>query len=346
MKGGLTWTSAAGCGLAVLAGAPSFAEDTGSSGMHPRVKIETTLGDIVLELDAEKAPISTLNFIQYAQDKYYDGTIFHRVIAGFMIQGGGFTVDGKKTEGLREGIKNEWQNGLKNKHGTIAMARLGGRPDSATAQFFINVADNASLNQARDGAAYAVFGKVVEGMEIVEKIRAVEVARHATIPGGKVPVEPVVIKSVRVVSPFDRTKVQAAIQGTEEKVNTEVQERNKKYEEAQAKGIKTDSGLIIYDLKEGEGPVPEPTAKVEVHYTGWLTDGAKFDSSVDRGQPFTFSLTGGVIQGWLEGVKTMKVGGKRILIIPSDLGYGSRGSPPKIGANATLVFEVELLSIK
>ena len=346
MNGGLTWTTAATCGLAVLAGAPSLAGDTESSGMHPRVKIETTLGDIVLELDAEKAPISTLNFIQYAQDKYYDGTIFHRVMAGFMIQGGGFTVDGKKTEGIREGIKNEWKNGLKNRRGTIAMARLGGQPDSATAQFFINVVDNASLNQARDGAAYAVFGKVVEGMETVEKIRNTAVTRHATIPGGKVPVEPVVIKSVRVLGSFDRTKVQATIQGTEEKVNTEAQERNKKYDDAQAKGTKTDSGLIMYDLTEGEGPMPEPTAKVEVHYTGWLTDGTKFDSSVDRSQPFTFSLTGGVIQGWLEGVKTMKVGGKRILVIPSDLGYGSRGSPPKIPANATLVFEVELLSIK
>ena len=179
MKGGLTRTSAAGCGLAVLAGASSFAGDTESSGMHPRVKMETTLGDIVLELDAEKAPISTLNFIQYAQDKYYDGTIFHRVMAGFMIQGGGFTVDQKKTEGLREGIKNEWKNELKNRRGTIAMARMGGRPDSATAQFFINVVDNASLNQARDGAAYAVFGKVVEGMETVDKIRDVAVEWHS-----------------------------------------------------------------------------------------------------------------------------------------------------------------------
>ncbi len=110
--------------------------------------------------------------------------------------------------------------------------------------------------------------------------------------------------------------------------------------------ITTDSGLQYIDIEQGNGDSPKTGQTVVVHYTGWLTDGTKFDSSVDRGQPFTFSLTGGVIQGWLEGVATMKVGGKRILIIPSDLGYGSRGSPPKIGANATLVFEVELLSIK
>jgi peptidylprolyl isomerase len=103
---------------------------------------------------------------------------------------------------------------------------------------------------------------------------------------------------------------------------------------------------MYVDLKEGDGATPKATESVDVHYTGWLVDGTKFDSSVDRGKPFTFSLTGGVIQGWLEGVASMKVGGKRKLIIPSDLGYGKRGSPPVIPADATLVFDVELLAIK
>ena len=121
--------------LALLtAGADALGQDEAETAakaadpLHPRVKMETTLGDIVLELDAEKAPVSVLNFVQYADDKFYDGTIFHRVIENFMIQGGGFTVEGRKTEGLRGGVLNEWRNGLKNERGTVAMARLGGQP--------------------------------------------------------------------------------------------------------------------------------------------------------------------------------------------------------------------------
>lgn len=136
------------------------------------VQLETTKGNIVLELNNEKAPISTANFLKYVDKGHYAGTVFHRVINGFMIQGGGFTKDGtpKATEAP---IKNEWQNGLKNMRGTIAMARTN-IVDSATSQFFINVVDNAALDMARDGAAYAVFGKVVAGMDVVDAIKAVQ----------------------------------------------------------------------------------------------------------------------------------------------------------------------------
>jgi peptidyl-prolyl cis-trans isomerase A (cyclophilin A) len=331
-----------------------------AAGLHPRVKMETSLGDIVLELDGEKAPVSTLNFIRYAQDKFYDGTIFHRVMKTFMIQGGGFTpeVDEKK-EGVRPGIKNEWKNGLKNNKGTISMARLGGQPDSASAQFFINVVDNGRLDQAQpDGAGYAVFGKVVEGMETVDKIKDTAVKAHPKYPGGDVvPVETVVIKSVKVMGEFDKAKIEATIAASETsekeaeaKAKAEQAGKldaivKKAEDESKSKVVKTESGLMYVDLKVGDGETPKPTDKVDVHYTGWLVDGTKFDSSVDRGTPFTFSLSGGVIKGWLEGVATMKVGGKRKLIIPSDLGYGKRGSPPKIPADATLVFDVELLGI-
>jgi len=128
------------------------------------------MGDIVLELDSEKAPLSVKNFVEYVEAGHYEGTVFHRVIPGFMIQGGGFTSDlnQKKT---RAPIKNEWKNGLKNERGTIAMARTS-VADSATSQFFINVKDNAMLDQPRDGAAYAVFGRVVKGMDVADKIVA------------------------------------------------------------------------------------------------------------------------------------------------------------------------------
>ena len=328
----------------------------GGDPLHPRVKMETTVGDIVLELDAEKAPISVLNFIKYAEDKYYDGTIFHRVMNGFMIQGGGFTLEGKKSEGLRSGIKNEWKNGLKNVDGSIAMARLGGQPDSATSQFFINVENNRSLDQSRDGAAYAVFGKVVEGMDVVEAIKKTPVAAHASIPGGKVPVTPVVIKTVRLITKFDRTKVEAELSATSERVSKETQEQESKEasviqemisaaeKESGTTSVKSGTGLIHIDMKVGDGATPSRSDRVKVHYSGWLLDGTKFDSSVDRGTPTTFGVTG-VIKGWTEALLTMKVGGKRKLIIPPDLAYGARGRP-SIPPNSTLVFDVELLGIE
>ena len=160
-----------------------------------QVQLSTSMGDIVVELDANEAPISVENFLAYVDEGAYDGTIFHRVIDGFMIQGGGFEP-GMNQRPTRKGIKNEWQNNLKNALGTIAMARLGGDPDSATSQFFINVSDNAFLDQPQpDGAAYAVFGKVVEGLDIVESIKKVKTGRNGM--HDDVPVDDVVINSAK-----------------------------------------------------------------------------------------------------------------------------------------------------
>ena len=155
-----------------------------------KVKIETTKGDIVVELNEEKAPITCKNFLQYVEDKFYDGTIFHRVIKGFMIQGGGMTPD-MRQKSVRPPIVNESKNGLKNDRGTIAMARTSD-PDSATSQFFINHGDNDFLNYGVRDEGYAVFGKVVEGMDVVDAIANVK-----TRPGD-VPVETVLIKSITV----------------------------------------------------------------------------------------------------------------------------------------------------
>ena len=154
-----------------------------------KVKLATTMGDIVIELDAAKAPKSADNFVQYVKAGHYDGTIFHRVIDNFMIQGGGMTAD-LKQKPVRAPIPLESKNGLANVRGSVAMARTSD-PHSATAQFFISVKDNAFLDaaNARDGNGYAVFGKVVAGMDVVDKIRAVP-----TGPGD-VPVQPVTIKS-------------------------------------------------------------------------------------------------------------------------------------------------------
>ena len=166
---------------------------------NPSVDILTSLGAIRIELYPDKAPKTVENFLQYARDGFYDGTVFHRVIPGFMVQGGGFTPEmtQKKT---REPIVNEALNGLKNDVGTLAMARTPD-PNSATAQFFINVADNNFLNftaPTRQGFGYCVFGRVVQGMDIVNKIVAVPTGNR----GGhqNVPLKPILIRSVRIVS--------------------------------------------------------------------------------------------------------------------------------------------------
>ena len=163
---------------------------------NPVVTMETNLGTIKIELFSKEAPISVNNFLEYTKSGFYNGTIFHRVIPGFMAQGGGFTADYKQ-KATRASIKNEAANGLKNDRGTVAMARTSA-PDSATAQFFINVVNNDMLNRpSPDGAGYAVFGKVVSGMDIVDKIVSVK-TRNTNMMFQNAPETPVIIKSAKV----------------------------------------------------------------------------------------------------------------------------------------------------
>lgn len=350
--------------LALAAVTGVSAQNQAATGGDPVVKMDTSLGAIYLELNAAKAPISTENFVRYVKEGFYQGTIFHRIMPTFMIQGGGYLPDlSERKDGLREPIKNEWQNGLKNTRGTIAMARTQ-VPDSATAQFYINVVNNAMLDQPQGGAAYAVFGRVIVGMDVVDKIKAVETKIDPKLPMGKVvPVEPVVIKGATLVSAEERAKLADLIKQEDEKLaraeaeakaaaEAAAREKEKQLaeviakieQEAGKKAEKTASGLMYVTLKEGAGAQPKPEDTIDVHYTGWLVDGTKVDSSVDRGKPATRPLNK-FIKGWIEGVGMMKVGEKRKFIIPPDLGYGAggRGSIPP---NAWLIFEIELLGIK
>ena len=189
------------CGLAVVASLGFVAGNAGGaepakegvSAKNPAVVFSTSLGDITVELFVDQAPITVKNILDYVDAGFYDGTVFHRVIPGFVIQGGGMTpaLEQKKT---RAPIKNEADNGLKNKRGTLSMARTD-EVNSATSQFFINLRDNASLDQGARGFGYAVFGKVTAGMDVVDKIAAVRTGSQ----GGHrdVPVEPVVVRSVK-----------------------------------------------------------------------------------------------------------------------------------------------------
>lgn len=172
------------------------------------VKMETNRGDIILELDQDKAPLSVENFLQYAKDGYYDGTIFHRVISSFMIQGGGFDADlARKT--TKAPIQNEATNGLKNARDTIAMARMNA-PHSATSQFFINVQDNPALDYTGDQNGrtwgYAVFGKVVQGMDVVDVIRYTQTGPNPPFRSD-VPIKTMLIKSVTVIDALPAVSV-------------------------------------------------------------------------------------------------------------------------------------------
>jgi peptidyl-prolyl cis-trans isomerase B (cyclophilin B) len=183
-------------GLIVAVAAAAADKGTGAT----RVRLETSLGEIIVELYPDEAPISVENFLGYVEAGFYDGTIFHRVMDGFMIQGGGFTAD-MTQKPTNKTITNEADNGLKNKRGTVAMAR---RPDpnSATAQFFINTVDNRPLDHTGknpQGWGYAVFGKVVEGMDVVDAIAKVKTGTKGSFQN--VPVEPVVIQKVTVDGP-------------------------------------------------------------------------------------------------------------------------------------------------
>ncbi|HLE59903.1 MAG TPA: peptidylprolyl isomerase [Thermoanaerobaculaceae bacterium] len=181
--------------LVLLMLAAAMAAPAGAA--NPQVKLETTQGTIVIELDAAKAPITVGNFLDYVKSGFYDGTVFHRVIPSFMIQGGGFAAN-MEQKSTREPIVNESANGLVNTRGTVAMARTAD-PNSATSQFFINLVNNEGLDKgkAQDRVGYCVFGKVVKGMSVVDAIAAV---KTGTVGGYQdVPVQPVVIKKASVV---------------------------------------------------------------------------------------------------------------------------------------------------
>ena len=177
----------------VLAIGFAFASVRAVQAANPVVVVDTSMGEISIELFEDKSPITVKNFLDYVEAKHYDGLIFHRVIPGFMIQGGGMEP-GMKERKTRDPIKNEASNGVSNERGTIAMARTN-NPDSATGQFFININNNTNLNKNAASAGYCAFGRVIKGMEVVDKIKDVPTGNKG--PHGDVPTTDVTIKSIR-----------------------------------------------------------------------------------------------------------------------------------------------------
>ena len=324
--------------LAVALMATINTNNINKEGMY--AKIKTNKGDIMLELEFEKTPLTVANFVGLAEGKiknnkkevgepYYNGLKFHRVIADFMIQGG--CPDGNGMGGPGYQFPDEIHPDLKHSGpGILSMANAG--PGTNGSQFFITHKETPWL----DGK-HTVFGKVTEGQDVVDAI-----AQDDKI------IEIDIIRKGENAKKFDS---KAIFDKELEKLEKQAAEKAKKAKEAidaLKKGAKvTSSGLAYKIIKKGTGAKAEAGKTVSVHYTGKLSNGTKFDSSYDRNQPIEFELgRGRVIKGWDEGISLLNVGSKATFIIPPDLAYGARGAGGVIPPNATLIFDVELVEIK
>lgn len=328
--------------------------------LHPLVKIETNLGRIVVRLDAQHAPMTVTRFVEYAQDGYYDGTVFHRVIDGALIQGGQYLADmTQRTAGLRPGVVDESSSGLHNVRGAIALVRVPDRPNLPMPQFFINLADNPALDTAHGGGdTNTVFGEVIEGMETVDRIGKTPCGANPKYAAGRlavVPVQPVVMRSVRLITPFDPQDAQAVVDAAHAQARRKQQEAQEAKQRAVAERIAeiealygrmttTESGLKYVDIRKGFGAKPMIDDTVEIHYRVELLDHTVADDSYE-GDP-KISEVRRMKPGVKEGLLTMREGGKRYLVVPSELAFGKDGVPKLIPPDAILFYEIELLAVK
>ena len=312
--------------------------------------MQTAKGNIIVKLYYDKAPITVANFVSLAEGNnpavaakhkgkpFYDGLTFHRVITkangdkqDFMIQGGDPLGTGAGDPGYK--FKDEVNNGyVFDKAGILAMANSG--PNTNGSQFFITVAPTTWLNNR-----HTIFGETVDDASLanVNLIRKNDTIQKVTI-----------VRKGKDAKNFDAVKTFSDYlknKGAEKAKQEAAFKTNYLDKKAQAKTLA--SGLKIYTQKEGKGAICKDGQQVKVHYTLFLENGKKIDSSVDRGQPFPFTLgKTSLIPGWVEGVKNMKVGEKALLFIPSHLGYGSRGAGGAIPPNSDLVFEIQVLEAK
>lgn len=303
-------------------------------------QVNTSKGTIVLRLEFEKTPLTVANFSGLAEGfiktpavkgPFYDGLKFHRVVPGFVIQGG--DPRGNGTGGPGYTFADEFDPSLRHdSEGVLSMANAG--PGTNGSQFFITLDATPHLDDK-----HSVFGKVVDGMDVVKAIKTGDQIDSVKI----VRVGEKAEQFKNDQSAFDQLNKNAA-EAEKVKKQKAIDAQNALVKEKFPEAVKTESGLMYQVVKAGNGSKPKRGASIKVHYTGTLLDGKKFDSSRDRNEPFEFEVgVGMVIEGWDEGLLDMSKGEQRILIIPSELGYGARGVGGVIPPNATLVFDVELL---
>lgn len=310
-------------------------------------KMTTSKGEMIIQFFDKEAPVTVANFVGLAQgtipntakDKgtpYYDGIIFHRVIKDFMIQGGDPTGTGMGDPGYKfDDEKNDLRHEGK---GYLSMANSG--PNTNGSQFFITEVATPWL----DGR-HTIFGKVIKGLETVDAIANVEKGAQDK------PVQDVVIEKVEVFTKGDEYKDYDAVAIFNEG-KSKIQEKNnaseqKKFDKLKEGMEKTPSGLYYKITKKTDGKQPKSGDVVSVHYAGRLTNGQEFDNSFRRGEPIEIPIgVGQVIKGWDEGIQLLKEGEAATLLIPAELGYGSRGAGGVIPPNAWLIFDVELVKVK
>ena len=314
----------------------------------PRVLIETSAGDITIALDIDRAPATSLNFVHYVESGYYEDTIFHRVLQESVIQGGGYTTGMElKPLDTPPTVTDDWQNSLENDAGTIALIRGKGPNGGGSGEFFINVRDNVEMHNAKTRGRFAVFGKVVDGQDAIERIRATPVATHPTYAAGRsrvVPVLPITIRSVRLLAPFDRSYARqraADLQAPEkERIARMIRQLEK---DAGREAATSTSGLVCVDQVIGKGPKALPTDTILFNYRGTLLDGTEFESTFEK-EPAVRELKK-LIPGLQEALTTMNEGGRRIAILPPDIGWGRDGIPGLVPPDSTIIFEIEFLAI-
>lgn len=302
-------------------------------------KIKTNKGEILIALEHNKTPGTVGNFVALAEGNlensqkqqgtpYYDGLKFHRVIPDFMIQGGCPLGTGTGDPGYK--FDDEFHPDLKHDGpGVLSMANSG--PGSNGSQFFITHIETPWLNNK-----HTVFGNVVEGQDVVDSIAQGDVMEKVEI-----------IREGEEAENFNAVEAFRTFEGAREKRMAAEREAKKAELDKLAAGFEeTESGLRYKIIQKGNGESPNKGDKVSVHYKGQLADGTVFDSSYKRNQPLDFQVgVGQVIRGWDEGIMLLNVGDKARLVIPSDLGYGSQGAGGVIPADATLVFDVELMGV-
>jgi len=309
--------------------------------------IKTNKGEIICDLEFEKAPLTVANFMGLAAGKikntakasgkpYFDGLTFHRVIADFMIQGGDPLGNGQGGPGYSFPDEID-QSLLFNSPGVLAMANSG--PNTNGSQFFITHKETPWLN-----GKHTIFGHVINGQEVVNKIAQNDIIQSITFErkGPKA-------LAFDELSTFDLRMKEAIKMAEEEKKKAALADLVPEFEswvKTKYPSAKKVGAMYIVETKHGNGKKPTAGQLIKVHYTGTLIDGTKFDSSLDRGQPFEFTVGGHqVIRGWDEGFLNLTVGTKAKLLIPYTWGYGPEGNPPRIPSKATLIFDVELINI-